>query len=172
MRAELERFIAGHRTRLERVEVGTPATDARLKKAERALGRLPRELVELYREVDGFALHWRNGEGETGLASLHALATVPAEDQLWNDQYDEQAEPDSVPLARLRRMRVLWAFPGVSLAVGLALTARAARLFCGEPNLVRPLELKLSEFALACLKPPHKLIEELRTPPRDRRESR
>ena len=148
------------RLRLD-VAVGKPLTIPERRRAERAWGPLAPDFVAFYSVMNGFSLSWPRGGGATGFAPLGEIRSLPGEDTLWNDEFDEQFEPGCVPLRGLRQMRVLWRFPGTSFAVGITRTARQTRLAAGEPNQLRSVALKLPAFADACLQPMHDLISML-----------
>ena len=145
------------RTRLEQLgatSLGGAVTEARLAAARKKLGKPVFEpLATVWRDVDGFCIH----ESAGGLNGLRALLETSSEDVLWNDQFDEQSD-GQVPLAKLKRLKVLWSLPGQAEAVGI--DAKTGALFFGEPNSVAPLKLKLREYLELALDP--QFLEKIR----------
>lgn len=144
------------RTKLEALgatSLGGNVSDAQLAKAKKKLGHaVPKELVAVWRDVDGFCIHDSAG----GVNGLSAFLETSSEDVLWNDSFDEQ-EGD-VPLAKLKKLKVLWSLPGQAEAVGI--DSKTGKLFFGEPNSLVPLELTLAEYLELAVDPD--FLEKLR----------
>jgi hypothetical protein len=142
---------SGLRKQLEELgatDLGGSVTEAQLAAAKKKLGHaVPKALAAVWRDVDGFCIHSTAG----GVNGLKALLETTSEEVLWNDYFDEQFEKPAVPLAKLKKLKVLWSLPGQAEAVGI--DTKTGALFFGEPNDVRPLELKLEQYLELALAP-------------------
>lgn len=140
------------RTQLEKLgatPLGGSVTEAELTRAKQKLGHaVPRELAALWRDVDGFCIHDRAG----GVNGLRAFLETSSEDVLWNTDFEEQqgAVP-RVPLAKLKKLKVLWSLPGQPEAIGI--DSKTGKLFFGETNDVAPLKLTLAQYLELALDP-------------------